>query len=106
MSANPISVASYSFHGMRAEGRIDIFGYLELLVSRYRVTHADIWSGYLPTLEEDFLKKIRAELDRRDLKVANLCVDGPHLWMSDADEHGRQHQPLQYFPRIKHARLP
>ena len=83
---NPVSIASYSFHGMRADGRMDIFGYLELLCSRYTVTHADIWSGFLPTLEEDFLRKVRAELDRRGLRLANLCVDGPHLWMPEAQQ--------------------
>lgn len=98
MSVNPVSIASYSFHGMRADGRIDVFGYLELLSSRYLVTHADIWSGFLPTLEGDFLRKVRAELDRRELKVANLCVDGPHLWMPDADERAAHHDlALRYL---------
>ncbi len=98
MSVNPVSIASYSFHGMRADGRLDIFGYLELLSSRYRVGHADIWSGFLPTLEQDFLQKIRTELDRRELKVANLCVDGPHLWMDDpAEREAHRELALRYL---------
>ena len=91
MNRFPISIASYSFHGMLEEGRIDIFGYLEMLHSRYRVANADIWSGFLPTLEEGFLKKVREEMGRRDIALANLCVDGPHLWMDDVDERERHH---------------
>jgi sugar phosphate isomerase/epimerase len=88
-----VSIASYSFHGMRQDGTLDVFGYLELVANRYRVRHADIWSGFLPTLEEGFLRKVRAEMDRRGLTLANLCVDGPHLWEDDPDVR-RQHDAL------------
>lgn len=103
MSCFPVSLASYSFHGMLEEGKLDIFGYLELLHSRYRVANADIWSGFLPTLDEAFLKKVRDEMGRRELMLANLCVDGPHLWMDDAVEREGHHTlALQY---IRAARL-
>lgn len=85
MSKFPVSIASYSFHGMLSEGRLDVFGYLELLASRYHAAYADIWSGFLPTLDADFLKRIRQEMDRRGLTLANLCVDGPHLWEDDPE---------------------
>lgn len=94
----PVSIASYSFHGMQGDGRLDVFGYLELLSSRYHVQYADIWNGFLPTLEESFLKKVRAEMDRRELQLANLCVDGPHLWDTDTDERKRHDAlALQYI---------
>lgn len=93
MSKFPISIASYSFHNLRSEGRLDVFGYLELLKSRYGVEYADIWSGFLSTLEVDFLKKIRQEMDRRGMTLANLCVDGPHLWEDDAEKR-KNHDAL------------
>ena len=80
-----IAVASYSFHGMKYAGVCDVFHYLDLLKHRYGVVNADIWTGFLPTLEDDFIGKVRAALDANGLELANLCVDGPHLWMDDPD---------------------
>lgn len=98
MSLFPISIASYSFHGMVHDGKMDVFNYLETIKSRYNVSYADIWSGILPSIEEDFLKKVRAEMDRRNIVLANLCVDGPHLWMPTAEEreNNRRHM-LKYI---------
>lgn len=98
MSKYPVAIASYSFHTMKEQGILDVFGYLELLHSRYRVPNADIWSGMLPTLDEGFLKKVHAEMDRRDITLANLCVDGPHLWEDDRDVREQHHAlALQYI---------
>ena len=88
-----IAVASYSFHGAMYAGQCDVFNYLNLLKYRYGVNNADIWTGYLPTLEDDFILKIRAAMDREGIELANLCVDGPHLWMDDPEvraEHKKQ----------------
>ncbi|MCL2099064.1 MAG: sugar phosphate isomerase/epimerase [Oscillospiraceae bacterium] len=86
----PISIASYSFHGMLAEKRIDIFSYLEALKYRYNVEYADIWSGFLPDFtgccpseHTELLKKIKFSMDEKGIALANLCVDGPHIWMPD-----------------------
>ena len=79
-------VASYSFHGMQGEGKCDVFRYLDLLRFRYHVRNADIWTGFLPTIEEGFLRKVRETLDRNELALANLCVDGPHVWVDDPEE--------------------
>jgi len=79
-----ISIASYAFHGLVREGRMNVFGYLETVKCRYGA-HADIWSGMIESLDEDYLRKIKTELDARDLVLANLCVDGPHLWEDDPD---------------------
>jgi sugar phosphate isomerase/epimerase len=98
MTKFPISIASYSFHNMQSEGRLDVFGYLELLASRYHVGYADIWSGFLPVLEESFLLKIREEMDRRGLSLANLCVDGPHLWEEDPGQRENHNElALKYI---------
>jgi hypothetical protein len=83
MSLFPISIAAWSFHGLREEGALDVFGYLELLSGRYGLRHADIWSGFLPTLDTAFIRRVRREMDCRELALANLCVDGPHLWDPD-----------------------
>lgn len=99
----PISLASYSFHGMLGEKRVDVFTYLEMLKYRYRVDYADIWSGFLPTLDVDFLKNIRASMDAKCVKLANLCVDGPHLWVDEADK--RVEHKKQMFEYIKAAEI-
>ena len=98
MAEFPISLASYSFHGVQGAGRFDVFAYLEALKYHYDVSYADIWTGYLPTLEDDFLKKIRAAMDEKHLTLANLCVDGPHLWV-DSEEERKAHreQMLAYI---------
>ena len=91
----PISIASYSFHGLLSEGRIDIFTYLEALKYRYNVEYADIWSGYLPNFttidpisenDEKLLKKVKYSMDEKGITLANFCVDGPHIWTDDKDE--------------------
>ena len=92
----PISIASYSFHGMLAEKRTDIFTYLEDLKYRYNVEYADIWSGYLPDfnnageIDGDLLKKIKFSMDEKGITLANLCVDGPHLW-ADTKQDREKH---------------
>jgi len=81
-----IAIASYSFHGLLGEEKCDVFDYLNLLKYRYGVRFADIWTGFLPTLDDAFIGKVREELDRRELTLANLCVDGPHLWEDDPEK--------------------
>ena len=78
-----ISIASYAFHGLLHQGKMDIFGYLESCKYRYHVNSADIWNGFFPTIEDDFLKKVREGLAERNMELANLCVDGPHIWDDD-----------------------
>jgi sugar phosphate isomerase/epimerase len=93
-----ISVASYSFHGLLQEGMMDVFGYLESCKYRYGLDSADIWNGFLPTLDEPFLKKIRRAMDERGMVLANLCVDGPHLWEDDPDVREQHyHDMLRYL---------
>ena len=61
----PVAIASYSFHAMHGEGRCDVFDYLDMLRYRYQLHHADLWCGYLPTLEDDFIAKVRRAMDDR-----------------------------------------
>lgn len=99
----PISIASYSFHNTLAEGRTNVFTYLEDIKYRYNVEYADIWSGFLPTLDADFLKKIRCSMDEKGITLANLCVDGPHIW--EDDEAVRKAHYTNAFEYMEAARI-
>jgi len=86
-----IAIASYSFHGMVNAGTMDGFGYLEACRHRYDLRSADIWNGMIPNLEPATLKKFKEALDERELELANLCVDGPHIWEDDAATRQANH---------------
>ena len=101
MAAFNTCVASYSFHGLQGEGKCDVFHYLDLLRYRYNVNYADIWTGFLPTLDDGFIAKVRAKLDENALTLANLCVDGPHVWMDKAED--RDAHKAQMLATIKAA---
>jgi sugar phosphate isomerase/epimerase len=98
-----VAVASYSFHGLLKNGAIDIFGYLESCKYRYQLGTADIWNGMLPTWETDYLRKVKAALEERELTLENLCVDGPHLWEDDPEVRGEHHR--QALEVLKAAQL-
>jgi sugar phosphate isomerase/epimerase len=92
-----ISIASYSFHGLRADDMMDVFGYLETCKYRYRLDAADIWNGIIGDnpdayLQEDFLRKLKSALDERELTLANYHVDGVHVWEDDPDARERNYQ--------------
>ncbi len=78
-----IAIASYAFHGLLRTGQIDLFGYLESCRYRYDLRTADIWNGMLTSLDDDYLAKVKAALQERELTLVNLCVDGPHIWEDD-----------------------
>ncbi len=87
-----ISIASYAFHGLLGEGKMDVFGYLESCKFRYRVDMADIWNGMLPTTDESFIRKVREAMDEKEMGLANLCVDGAHVWDPDPAVREQLHQ--------------
>ena len=86
-----ISIASYAFRGLLKEGCMNLFGYLESCRYRYNINTADIWNGMLTGIEEEYLRKVKAALDERDLALVNLCVDGPHIWEDDPDTREKHH---------------
>ncbi len=93
-----ISIASYSFHGLLREGKIDLFGYLESCKYRYHLQTADIWNGMLLSVEDEYLAKVKEALTERELTLVNLCVDGAHIWEDDPDERERNyHNALAYL---------
>ena len=95
------AIASYSFHGLLGQGKCDVFNYLNMLRYRYNISNADIWTGFIPTLDEDFIAKVKDTLDRNGLSLANLCVDGPHVWVDDPEK--RETHRLQMLEYIKAA---
>jgi len=99
-----ISIASYSFHGLTDRGLMDIFTYLESVKYRYRLDAADIWNGTLARrTDEDFLRKVRQELDQRELVLANLCVDWACIW--DADPNVRERNYQNALAHLKAAEI-
>jgi sugar phosphate isomerase/epimerase len=84
-----ISIASYAFHGLLEEGKMDVFGYLESSKYRYGVDAADIWNGMLTSTEEGYIRKVREAMDEKEMVLANLCVDGAHIWDPDPEERAR-----------------
>ena len=81
-----VAIASYAFHGLVRSGRMNVFGYLESCKYRYHLRTADIWNGMLASTSEEYLEKVRDALDERELTLANLCVDGAHIWQDDPQE--------------------
>ncbi|MCS6775883.1 MAG: TIM barrel protein [Chloroherpetonaceae bacterium] len=98
-----ISIASYSFHGLLAEGRIDVFGYLESCRFRYGLRAADLWNGLVGTTDTTFLKKVRQAVEERDMVVVNYHVDGVHLWEDDPD--ARQHNYTRALEHLRAAEI-
>ncbi len=99
-----VSVASYSFHQMIWDKKMDVFSYLDLLKYRYHVDFADIWTeGCLKSLDHDYIRSIKAHMDHHGLKLANLCVDGPYVWCDDPEERA-QHKK-QMLDMLEVARI-
>ncbi|HIS47466.1 MAG TPA: sugar phosphate isomerase/epimerase [Candidatus Scybalocola faecigallinarum] len=84
------SVASFSFHGLLEEKKMDIFHYLETCRFRYGLDTADIWNGFITTYDDDYLKKVRQALDERELTLVNLCCDFAHPWADNEADLKRQ----------------
>ena len=95
-----LSVLSYSFRGLLAEGKMDLFGYLETCKYRYHLSAADIWSGFFPSTNPDYLKTVKEELDERELVLADLCVDNAHVWDSQPDVRERNYQNARTYLKV------
>lgn len=87
-----ISVAGFSVHGLNKENRINIFGYLESCRYRFGLDSADIWNGQIGTNDETVLRKVRHEIEERELTLVNYHVDGVHLWEDDTDARERNYR--------------
>lgn len=95
------AVMSYSFHGLKNIGAIDIFGYLETVRYRYNLQTADIWNGMLDSTDEEYIAKVKAGIDERGLEVVNFCCDRAHVW--DNDRKVREENEARAWEYIKAA---
>jgi sugar phosphate isomerase/epimerase len=87
-----LSILSYSFRGLLQEGTMDIFGYLESCKFRYNLNYADIWNGFLTTMDEGYLQKVRLALDERELVLADICADQVYIWDDDPDTRRKNYE--------------
>jgi sugar phosphate isomerase/epimerase len=98
-----LSIAAYSFHGLREVGMMDVFGYLETVKYRYRLEAADIWNGIVGSEDfihqKGFLEKVKEAIDEREMTVVNYHVDGCHIWEDDPAARERN-----YNAAIKHLK--
>jgi len=83
---NNFAVMSYSFHGLKNVGAINLFGYLETVRYRYDLRTADIWNGFIESYDEAYIRLVKQNLEERDLTVVNLCCDGAHVWDNDPEK--------------------
>jgi sugar phosphate isomerase/epimerase len=95
----PVAVSSYCFQTPIQSGYLNLFGYLEIIHSRYKVQQADISNELLPAqiLEPEFLVKIHNFIFERDMTLACLCIDGPELWSDDPDKRHADRQLIQRY---------
>jgi sugar phosphate isomerase/epimerase len=75
-----VSIASYSFHGLLAEGRMNAFTYLEDMKYRYRLNTADFWNDTVGSTDEEFVRKVRRAMDQEEIVCVNYHIDGVHVW--------------------------
>lgn len=92
-----ISILSYSFRGLLNAGMMDVFGYLEACRYRYSLAAADIWSGFFPTTDHEFMLKVAEGLYERELTLADLCVDQAHIWEPDPADRARNYERARAF---------
>lgn len=85
-----ISVTSYSLHGLIESGEMDIFGYLESMKYRFRLNTADLWcsppAGTLPSVDGDYLQKVKRGMEERGLTLVNMSVDNACIWGDSPEE--------------------
>jgi sugar phosphate isomerase/epimerase len=79
---------------------MDVFGYLESCKYRYCLDAADIWNGFFSTIEDSFLKKVKEGLAEHEMELANLCVDGPHIWENDLSVREKNYQNALAYLRV------
>lgn len=92
------SIGSWSFHALFNSGKMNLFGYLESIKYRYRLQHADIWSGMLLSTEDDYIQSIQDTLTEEELTIACLSMDGAQVWHNDPTIREQNYQQaLQYL---------
>lgn len=102
-----ISIAAYSFHGLREKAMIDGFGYLETVRHRYGLDTADFWNGILGDdellFDPGYQKNLCSALAEREMTVANYHVDGCHVWEDDESLRASHHTRALEHLKFAHA---
>lgn len=92
------SIGSWSFHTLYETGQMNVFGYLQSLAYRYRISHADIWNGMLLSTDDDYIGRLDTALRQEGITVACLAVDGAQVWDADPEVREAQHRlALRYL---------
>jgi sugar phosphate isomerase/epimerase len=89
-----ISMLSYSFHGLVSAGMMDIFHFFETCKYRYDLNAADLWNGMITSTDDDFVNKVHAALEDRQLVVPNIAVDGTTIMQVEGEDPAR-HRAVQ-----------
>ena len=94
-----LSFCSYSLNKLTKAGTMDVFGYLESCKYRFNLPAADLWHGTLASLDPAYLSQVKAGLEERGLGLADVCIDGAHIWEDDPEarevHYGRALDNLQ-----------
>lgn len=77
------SIGSWSFHALFNSQKMDLFGYLESIKYRYRLSQADIWNGMLLSTEDSYIDSIKETLIEEELSIACLSMDSAQVWHDD-----------------------
>lgn len=96
------SIGSWSFHGLFNGGKMNVFGYLESIKYRYRLSHADIWDGMLQSTDDDYVELIRQTLVEEQLTIACLNMDDAQVWHDDPDVREQNYQKALKYLKIAH----
>lgn len=100
------SIGSWSFHRLYETGQMSVFGYIESLSQRYRVTRADIWNGMLVSTDDAYIDLVDQALRREEIEVACLAVDHADIWHEHPDKRAHQHQvALRYLEIARKLRV-
>lgn len=99
-----ISIASYSFHGLRESGLMDVFGYLETARHRYGLDAADVWNGTMGpdelVFQYEFQGKVKEALAERELALVNYHADGCHVWEDNASAREHNYQSAMFHLKV------
>ena len=108
-------ICSYSYHRLLADGKQDIFKFIEDC-KKVRATQLDPWNAHLAPIkdgdavlkagadpenaqlapqDEDYLKKVRLAADRAGIPFGCIAVDGAHIY-EPTEEARRGNRALAY----------
>lgn len=86
------SIGSWSFHALINAGKMDLFGYLESIKYRYRLSQADIWNGIMLSTEEGYIQSIKETLIEEEMSIACLNIDRAQVWHDNPSTREQNYQ--------------